>query len=236
MSHRAWSRAGAIADVLAKHPARRALGLGTRVVMMLAGTVLVGLSVAMLLWNDFGPGPLDVFVGAVRHISGLPLMVAVWLTIGSMSALAWLLGRRPGIGTLIGPFIAGPVMQLGLDWLGRFDSPEHLVTKAAVHLVAIGGIGLGAGLVIDAGLGAGTGELLAAATADRVRRPEPQVRLLLESTWLIAGALLGGPYGLGTVLVALTIGPSVARGHRFVSGAVATGRRRLSDARFALAA
>jgi uncharacterized membrane protein YczE len=236
MSRRAWSRAGAIADVLAKHPARRALGYGTRVVMMVLGTVLVGLAVALLLWNDFGPGPLDVFVGAIRNITGLPLMISVWLTIGSMSALAWLLGRRPGIGTLVGPFIAGPVMQLALTWFQRFDAPEHLATKSAVQLLAVAGIGIGAGLVIDAGLGAGTGELLAAATADRVGRSEPQIRLLLESTWLIVGVVLGGPVGLGTVLVALTIGPSVARGHQLVSGAVATGRRRLSDARFALAA
>jgi uncharacterized membrane protein YczE len=236
MSHRAWSRAGAIADVVSRHPARRALGYGTRIVMMVAGTVLVGLAVAMLLWNDFGPGPLDVFVGAVRHISGLPLMVAVWLTIGSMSALAWVLGRRPGLGTMVGPFVAGPVMQVALTWLERFESPDHLVTKSAVHLVAVAGIGIGAGLVIDAGLGAGTGELLAAAAADRSGRSEPQVRLVLESTWLLAGGVLGGPVGLGTVIVALTIGPSVAHGHRLVSGVVATGRRRLSDARFALAA
>jgi uncharacterized membrane protein YczE len=90
--------------------------------------------------------------------------------------------------------------------------------------------------VINAGLGAGTGKLLAAAASDRSGRPEPRMRLLFESTWLVMGALLGGPYGLGTVLVALAIGPSVARGHHMVSTALTAGRRRLSDARFAVAA
>jgi uncharacterized protein len=235
-SHRAWSRAGAVAEVLATSPVRRALGLGTRLVMLLAGTVTIGVCVAGLLWNDFGPGPLDVFIGAIRHLTGLPLMVAVWLTIGSLAVLAWSLGRRPGIGTLVGPIVTGPVMQVALSLLHRFDAPGHLVGKIVVHLLAIGGIGVGAGLVISAGLGAGTGELLAAAASARSGRSEQRVRFVFESTWLVFGVLLGGPIGFGTVIVALSIGPSVARGHRLVDTAVTSGRRRLSDARFALAA
>ena len=225
-----------MAEALATSPARRALGLGTRIVMLLAGTAIIGTCVAVLLWNDFGPGPLDVFIGAIRHITGLPLMLAVWLTIGSLAALAWALGRRPGFGTLVGPLVTGPIMQVVLSLLQRFDAPEHLVVKVVVHLLAIGAVGVGAGLVITAGLGSGTGELLAAAASDRSGRPEPRMRLLFESTWLLLGVVLGGPMGLGTVIVALSIGPSVARGHRMVDTAVTTSRRRLSDARFALAA
>lgn len=236
VSRRAWSRAGAVAEVLATHPARRALGLGTRVLMLLAGTITIGSSVAVLLWNNFGPGPLDVFIGAVRHLTGLPLMVAVWMTIGTLALFAWALGRRPGFGTLVGPLVTGPIMQLVLSFLHRYPSPEHLVEKIAVHLLAIGAVGVGAGLVISAGLGAGTGELLAAAASDRSGRPEPRMRLMFESTWLLAGALLGGPFGLGTVIVALAIGPSVARGHRMVSTTVAAGRRQLSEARLAVVA
>lgn len=236
MTRRAWSRAGAIAEVLATHPARRALGLGTRIVMLLAGSVTIAVGVALLLWNDFGPGPLDVFIVGMRDRTGLPLMVAVWLTIGSLAVFAWALGRRPGVGTLVGPLITGPVIQASLHLLERHPAFDPLPAKIAVHLVALAAIGVGAGLVITAGLGAGTGELLAAAASDRSGRPEPRMRMMFESTWLVAGVLLGGPIGLGTVLVALAIGPAVAHGHRMVDGAVTSGRRRLSDARFALAA
>ena len=234
VTSRAWSRAGAVAQVLATHPARRALGLSTRVVMLLAGSSTIAVSVAFLLWNDFGPGPLDVFIGALRNLTGLPLMFAVWLTIGSLAAVAWALGRRPGFGTLIGPLVTGPVMQLVLSLLQRYDAPQHLVAKVAVHLLAIGTLGVGAGLVINAGLGSGTGELLAAAASDRSGRPEPRMRMLIESAWLVLGVLLGGPIGLGTVLVALAIGPSVARGHRVVGSAVSASRRQLSEARLAI--
>lgn len=236
LSRRAWSHAGAIAEVLATHPARRALGFGTRLTMLLAGSATIAVGVAFLLWNNFGPGPLDVFIVAMRDRTGLPLMIAVWLTIGVLTLCAWALGRRPGFGTIVGPLVTGPIMQLVLLALERHDGFDWLPAKVAVHLFAIAAIGAGAGLVITAGLGAGTGELLAAAVSDRSGRSEPRMRMLLESAWLVVGVALGGPIGLGTVLVALAIGPSVAGGHRMVDNAVTSGRRRLSDARFALAA
>lgn len=202
--------------------------------MLLAGSATIAISVAVLLWNDFGPGPLDVFIGALRALTGLPLMVAVWLTIGTLTAIAWALGRRPGLGTIVGPIVTGPVMQVAVSALERFDSPDHLIEKVVVHLVAIGAVGVGAGTVIAAGLGAGTGELLAAAASDRSGRPQPRVRLLFEVTWLLLGVLLGGPIGLGTVIVALAIGPSVAHGHRLVDATITASRRQLSEARLAL--
>lgn len=225
MRDRAWSRAGAIAAVLAAGVPRRVLALTTRIMLLVAGSTAIGAAVALMLWNDFGPGPLDVFIGAIRSRTGLPLAVAVWVTVGAMTAIAWGLGRRPGVGTLAGPLIIGPTMQAAVALLGHVDAPDGLVAHAMVHLGAILVAGLGAGALIVSGLGAGTGELLAAAASDRTGRPEPWVRMGFEATWLGLGVVLGGPIGLGTVLVALLIGPAVARGYRYVD-AVAVGSRR----------
>lgn len=227
---RAWSRAGAIAAILASGVPRRVLALSTRLALLLAGSIGIGVAVALMLWNDIGPGPLDVFIGAVRARTGLPLMLAVWTTVGVLTLVAWVLGRRPGVGTIVGPVIVGPTMQFGQSLLGRFDQPSGLAAHLVVHLLAIGIIGLGAGAMIVSGLGAGTGELLASAASDRTGRPEPWVRLGFESTWLVLGIVLGGPIGFGTVLVTLTIGPSVARGYRWVDAAAARSRHSLAVA------
>ena len=53
------------------------------------------------------------------------------------------------------------------------------------------------------------------------------MRLAFEATWVVLGVALGGPIGIGTVLVALLIGPAVARGHRLVEAVVVTSRRQL---------
>ena len=144
-----------------------------------------------------------------------------------MLALAWLLGRRPGVGSLVGPIILGPLMQVALEQLQRFDVPSSLAVRVVIHLGAVAAVGLGAGAAIVSGLGAGSGELLAAAASDRSGHPEPRMRFLFESTWLVVGAALGGPFGLGTVIVAATIGPAVAQGHRLVASFAMASRHRL---------
>ena len=225
LARRAWSRAGAIAEVLRTRPPRRALRLTTRLGLLVSGSVLIAVSVSVTLWTQLGPGPLDVFIGAVRQHTGLPLSLAVWLTVGSLIAIATLLGRRPGPGTFLSPFIVGPALQSSLAMLESFGQPESLVVRLVLQCVAIVGIGLGAGALIVSGLGAGSGELLAGAASDRSGRPESAVRLVCEFTWIVAGVALGGPAGVGTVMVAAAIGPAVANGYRVVDAGVARSAR-----------
>lgn len=184
--------------------------------MLVVGSVLIAVAVGLMLWTGLGPGPLDVFIGAVRVRTGLPLGMTVWLVIGSLIALAWLLGRRPGPGTVVAPLLIGPVMQVVVDLLDTVDVPSALLVRIGIHLAAIAAIGVGAGALIVSGLGAGSGELLAIAASDRTGAPEPRMRLGCESMLLLVGMVLGGPVGLGTVLVAITIGPAVGHGSRLV--------------------
>jgi uncharacterized protein len=225
LCHRAWSRAGAVAAVVSTGPTRRLLTFSTRLILLIVGSFIISASVAITLWNQLGPGPLDVFIGAVRMRTGLPLSVALWVTVGSLLCVSWLLGRRPGLGTVLSPFMIGPMIQALVAGLSQFAVPDSLGVRIAFHLVAIIGIGLGAGALIASGLGAGSGELLASAASDRVGHPETKVRFAIEMTWIVAGVALGGPAGLGTVLVALFVGPAVAHGYRIVDSVVAASIR-----------
>lgn len=223
--HHAWSRAGAVAEVLQSGTTRRVLSVTTRSVLLAVGSAFIAVSVAVTLWTDLGPGPLDVFIGAVRHHTGLPISVAVWATVGSMIAVAWALGRRPGPGTFLSPLLIGPILQATVSSLESWEAPDSLALRALIQVVAIGGIGLGAGALIVSGLGAGSGELLASAASDRAQRSETMMRFVCEGTWVVAGVLLGGPAGLGTVMVAGLVGPSVARGYSVVDAAAARSAR-----------
>ena len=232
----AWSRAGAIAVVLASAPSTKAMRLSVRVALLVAGSVTIAVAVATTLWNGLGPGPLDVFIGAVRTRTGLPLGPTVWLVVGSMILVSSLLGRRPGPGTLVSPLIIGAVMQAAATMLEPVDAPDVLVVRVVVHLLAVGAIGIGAGALIVSRLGAGSGELLASAASDRSGRAEPRVRMAFELGWLALGTLLGGPIGYGTVLVALFIGPSVAAGYRFVDALAGRFRHRVAATRATIVA
>jgi uncharacterized membrane protein YczE len=225
---RVQSRVGTAVDPFRVGVRRRAIMTVLRAALLAGGAVLIATSVAVQLWNDLGPGPLDVLIGALRAHTGLPLAFAIWLTIGVLTLVAWALGRRPGFGTLAAPLIVGPTVQVVYHWLERFDPPNHIVVRLAVQLVAIAVVGLGAGAIYVSRFGQGAGELLAGATSERSGRSESRIRVMFEVTWLAAGALLGGPFGLGTVMVALCIGPAVARGRRTVDQGIAASRRQLA--------
>ena len=233
---RGWTPSGAIAAVLASTSSNRAVRLSVRVALLVGGSLLVGLAVGTTLWTGLGPGPIDVFIGAVRVHTGLPLGLAVWAVIGVVIAASWAMGRRPGPGTVLAPLVVAPVMQATVAFLEPIDVPGSIVARLAVHVAAVGMIGLGAGALIVSGLGAGSGELMASAASDRVGRPEPRVRLAIESSFLVVGVVLGGPIGLGTVAVALTIGPAVAIGHRLVLRSVELSDQACSLPRYGLAA
>lgn len=227
------SRAGAVAAVLATRPVPRLVRRSVRVALLLVGSVTIAAGVAVMLWTRLGPGPLDVFIGAVRVRTGLSLTLAVWLVIASLIVVAWAMGRRPGLGTLASPLIVGPVMEIMLSILDGLEPPDAFVVLATIHVAAVFVVGLGAGALIVSGLGAGSGELLASAASDRTGRAEPGLRMAFELTWLVAGVSLGGPIGVGTVLVALAIGPAVAVGHRSVDVLAVSCRTRFAAARAA---
>lgn len=231
-----WSGAARLAGVLSVGRPRRAIALGTRVVLLLGGSLLIAVAVATMLWNRLGPGPLDVLIVALRGLTGMPLTLAVWGTIGALTLFAWALGRRPGLGTVIAPVVIGPVMQVTLASVESVARPDQLVVRLAIHVAAIAVAGVGAGAMIVAGLGAGTGELLAAAASERSGRPEAGVRLGFEFAFVTLGVLLGGPIGVGTVLVALGIGPAVAVGQRLVCSLLRSSRRHLAHAHVLVAA
>lgn len=236
LRRRAWSRAGAVAAVVSTGPTRRALAFSTRLAMLGLGSYLIAASVAVTLWTGLGPGPLDVFIGAVGNITGLPLTVAVWATVGTLIAVAWMLGRRPGFGTILSPFLIGPMLQAVFAALDQFDAPGSIVVRIAIQLAAIFGIGIGAGALIVSGLGAGSGELFAGAASDRVGHSEARVRPVIELLWVVFGVVLGGPAGIGTIMVAAMIGPAVAYGYRLLDAAVARSHRRMAHTHRAIVA
>lgn len=71
-------------------------------------------------------------------------------------------------------------------------------------------MGAGSALYITCGLGTGPRDGLMTGLHYRTGIRVGRVRLMLEVSALIAGALLGGTLGVGTALFALLIGQSVA--------------------------
>ncbi len=177
-----------------------------RAIRLAAGLVLFGLALALLVRAGLGLDPWDVFNQGVARRTGLTIGQVAVLT--SLVILAcWIpLRQRPGIGTLANAVVVGPVLDLGLRLL---PSPHLVVVQVCFLLLAILGVAIATGLYIGAGWGPGPRDGLMTGLANR-GIPLFAARAAIELTVLVVGWILGGQVGIGTVLFALAIGPSVA--------------------------
>jgi uncharacterized membrane protein YczE len=169
----------------------------------IAGLLLIGLSIAISIRADLGLAPWDVFHQGLAETTGLSFGLVVVL-VGLVVLLAWIpLRQRVGVGTVVNTLSIGFIADFGL-WL--LPHQERLAVRIPLLVAAVVLFGLGGGLYIGAGLGPGPRDGLMTAVAARGHRLW-LVRTILECSVLVAGFVLGGKVGIGTVLIALGIGP-----------------------------
>lgn len=195
--------------------ARRRLHYAGRLAVLVAGLWCFALGIVLTLQSGLGLGPWDVFhQGAAARVGlsfGRTSIVVGFVVL----LLAWWLGLRPGIATVLNMILVGAFIDLivafGLvpDFAGR-----PWLTRLAVDVAGVLVVGIGTAFYIKADLGAGPRDGLMLVLAQRAGGRVALVRAALEVTVSIVGWFLGGTLGLGTLVFAFGIGPAVALAFR----------------------
>lgn len=185
-----------------------------RLPRVIVGLVLFGLGVAITVVSELGLSPWEVFHQGISRRTGVPLGM-VGIAIGALVLFGWIpLREKIGIGTVLNVMIIGVVIDISLLIL-----PEQAGSAVWRWMALLGGIvlvAIGTGLYIGAGLGPGPRDGLMTGLAKRGYKMR-RARTLIEMVVLIAGWLMGGTVGVGTVLFALAIGPAVELSLRHAS-------------------
>ncbi|BFV56638.1 membrane protein [Kitasatospora sp. CMC57] len=178
--------------------------LARRVPQLLFGLWLYGTSLGLMMRAGFGVNPWDVLNQGMVHHFGLS--IGNWVTIiGALVLLLWIpLRQVPGIGTVGNVLLLGVAMDVTL---GLLDTPGNWPARIALLAGGILLNGLATGLYIGARFGPGPRDGLMTGLQRRTGRSVRLIRTGIELTVLVAGVLLGGTVGVGTVAYALAIGP-----------------------------
>lgn len=185
-------------------------GLLVRSAGLVLGLALFSLGIVLLLEAELGLAPWDVLSQGVAERTPLTFGIANMLVALGALAVAWRLRARIGAGTianaiLIGLFVEAIVRSGVLEGL----SGESLAVRSAALVLGIAVIGAGSGLYIGAGMGAGPRDSLMLVLSLRTRSRIGVVRMALEISVTVAGLVLGGTVGVGTLAFALGIGPAL---------------------------
>jgi uncharacterized membrane protein YczE len=173
---------------------------------LLLGLVAFGLGIAFMVRSGLGLGPWDVLHQGITNRTGIPIGM-VGIAVGIVLLLFFpLLRERIGVGTIGNTLVIGVVIDLTLLVL---PGARALPLQVAFMVGGILAIAIGSGAYIGAGLGPGPRDGLMTGLARHTGASIRVVRTGIEVSVLLLGIALGGTFGIGTIAMALTIGPLV---------------------------
>jgi len=174
-----------------------------RIVAILVGLVMFGVGIGALFLADLGVGPWDVLhdaiAGLVDRQPGTVIMGLGLLLLGLVAVL-----RQPiGSATVANVVIIGSTVNV---LLAVVEPPSSLAVRVVLVVAAPLVVAFGSMLYLGAGLGTGVRDGLMTALVDTGLSIRA-ARTSLEVTVLLGGGLLGGSYGIGTLVFAMLVGP-----------------------------
>jgi uncharacterized protein len=185
-------------------------GYAARAASLLFGLFLFALAIVLILESKLGLSPWDVLnQGLAKHTPlsfGMANVAVAVVVLG----IGWSLGGRPGVGTVANAVLVGTFIQV-LTSLSAVTGLAHdgLATRIVLLVLGIALIGPASAFYIGADFGAGPRDTLMLVGARRTRFRIGLVRGTLELIALGTGIVLGGTFGIGTVLFAFLVGPIV---------------------------
>ena len=187
-----------------------------RVILLLVGLTIAHLGVTLFLQADLGSDPFNVLIqGLFRKISW-PESIPVthgWVHVGVsfLIILVLLFVDRSyiRIGTLLCMILGGPIIDMFTLVLGNvIHSGSPMAWRVASLVLGCVILAFGMTIVIKSQAGTGPNDLVAVVISDKARWKFGIVRIVVDVCFALAGFLLGGTLGLGTIVCACLVGPT----------------------------
>ena len=176
------------------------------------GFLLFGLAIALVVRAELGTGTWLVFEIALADIFHTSIGTMTVFVGFAVLILALIMREQIGWGTLANILSIGPWLDLSLWFLP--SAAGNLFLQVAFFLAGILVQGIATAIYIGVNAGAGPRDSLMLALHRTTGVSIRLARAIIEITVVLIGWLLGGPLGIGTVIFALLIGPSVQWGFK----------------------
>ena len=177
----------------------------TRLTRLVVSWLMVGVGVPLLVQSHLGVAPFDVLNTGLTEVTDWSLGLCFALMSAVFFGAGFLLGARLGWACLV-----GTVVNLMLRVV---PDHAHLAVRSTFLVGGMLIIGAAICLVVTTELGPGPTEVLMLGLVNRGLGVVP-ARWISDGAPLVAGALLGGSFGVGTVVFAVGMGPLVKAGLR----------------------
>ncbi len=196
-----------------KYPVKELLA---RLVILLAGLTVAHFGVTLFLLANLGADPFNVLVQGVyqtlARVTGWTFLthgrVHIALCFVIIAALLFIDRSYIMPGTVVCMLCGGPIIDL-FTLLLSAPFAAYITSfwlKLAVLAAGCVILALGMSIVIKSDAGTGPNDLVGLVISDKLHKKFGVVRVLCDLAFVLAGWLLGGQVGVGTLVCAVLVG------------------------------
>ena len=185
-----------------------------RVIALLVGLTIAHLGVTLFLLADLVSDPFNVLIQGLFRFFPWPAFMThgyVHVGVSFVIILVLLVVDRDyiRIGTLLCMILGGPIIDVFTLLLGGvIHAQSAMALRLAALVVGCVILAFGMTIVINSKAGTGPNDLVAVVISDKTHWKFGTVRIAVDVCFALAGFLLGGTVGLGTIICAFLVGPA----------------------------
>ena len=176
-----------------------------RLLWLVVGMLVSAIGITMMLQANIGLEPWSVLQQGLAQTLGITYGTASMIVGAVAIGAAVLCGESFGFGTVIDIILCAVFIDvlLWLDWIPQMHT---LLSGLPMLLIGLELLALGTWMYMKSALGTGPRDALMVALARKTGRSVGLCRASVEIFVIIAGFLLGGQVGIGTVICAVGLG------------------------------
>ncbi|MDC0232997.1 hypothetical protein OAJ95_03615 [Pelagibacteraceae bacterium] len=179
------------------------------ILYLVLGLILFATGETLLITANQGVSPWTVLAQGISFQSNLSIGVTTFIVSIFVLLLWYPLSQKPGLGTILNIILISIVIDLTIPIL---PNPKSFSLQIIQSVLAVFVVGLGSGFYLTANLGPGPRDGLMTGLQNLTNQPIALIRTIIEVSAVCVGFYLGGIVGIGTLLFAFGIGPTVSLG------------------------
>ena len=178
-----------------------------KIIIIVIGSVIAAYGITLALYAGFGGATLAVLWQGISKTFYISIGMASLLVAIVMIVFAFFYDRSQ---IHIGTILYQIVYSLCVDvFANAHVYSSHLWVNALIMLLGVVLFAVGTGFYAAASLGRGSYEALTFSLAEKNGWQVKVVRMILDIVMVIAGVLLGGKFGICTIVTIIISGPVI---------------------------
>ena len=178
-----------------------------KIIIIVIGSIIAAYGITLALYAGFGGATLAVLWQGISRTFHISIGMASLIVAIIMIVFSFFYDRSQiHIGTIIYQLVYSLCVDL---FANAHVYSTHLWVNALIMLLGVMLFGVGTGVYAAASLGRGSYEALTFSLAEKNGWQVKAVRMILDIVMVLTGVLLGGKFGICTIVTIIISGPII---------------------------